>query len=682
MIDLANYRFEDPADNVQRGFNQMNALRQNIGQQQAGKALQGGDVGGARNALLGVGMIDQANKVQDYDQGQQDRVTAASNAKRDALLKFTAEKASDLAQFHSQHQNIDQTLATFDQMAPQFEAMGEKPEEIALVRQHLASDPDGTLAALGAGAAKKLGYEIQNSGDEVFVIDKSTGKLVSHYRGSRTNVVSEGGELARVPGDYGAASGPAAAPPSAEAPAVTTPGHVDPHAPRSVRNNNPGNIKDGSFASSLPGYKGSDGTFAIFETPDAGAAAQARLIQSYGNRGINSVKGIIERWAPATADGNNTQAYIDFVARQVGVSPREQLNLSDPAVAAKVAAAIARFEGGPKVQQASYHTDPQALPTATSEHGDAQPYEVAANGATPPPPSGGVEVLYSRPKDEVKWRPDGKGNLINANGDRKLDPTYEGHAEADPNMVKMVLDGRYPAPTGRAAADPKWQAVLAAASAQDPTFDAANYHARVATRQDFARGKAATTRTALNTALGHAGDLDSQVDGLHNSPLHLVNALGNTYASETGDPRIKTFNLTKDALMHEALKVFSGSSGALAEFKQLSDTLNVNDSPAQQHSVVKKLVGLLSSKMDALGEQWRTGMGKEATASQIMSPHAAAIYEKITGMPVPFAADEGGGQPGAPSQAQAPVHVHTPDEAMRLAPGTVFITPDGRRKVR
>jgi hypothetical protein len=36
----------------------------------------------------------------------------------------------------------------------------------------------------------------------------------------------------------------------------------------------------------------------------------------------------------------------------------------------------------------------------------------------------------------------------------------------------------------------------------------------------------------------------------------------------------------------------------------------------------------------------------------------------------------------APAAASGPVRVRTPDEARALAPGTVFITPDGRRKVR
>jgi len=70
-------------------------------------------------------------------------------------------------------------------------------------------------------------------------------------------------------------------------------------APRGIRNNNPGNIEDGPFAKSMPGYAGTDGRFAIFQNPQAGQQAMDRLLTSYGNRGINTPQAIAARWAPS-----------------------------------------------------------------------------------------------------------------------------------------------------------------------------------------------------------------------------------------------------------------------------------------------------------------------------------------------------------------------------------------------
>lgn len=120
---------------------------------------------------------------------------------------------------------------------------------------------------------------------------------------------------------------------------------ADPNAPRSVRNNNAGNIEDGPFAKGQPGYVGGDGRFAQFDTPQNGRNAQLALLDSYGQRGFNTVNKIIGRWAPAS-DGNDVSGYAGAVARSLGVSPDQPLDLANPTVKAGLADAMAKVEGG------------------------------------------------------------------------------------------------------------------------------------------------------------------------------------------------------------------------------------------------------------------------------------------------------------------------------------------------
>ncbi len=116
-------------------------------------------------------------------------------------------------------------------------------------------------------------------------------------------------------------------------------------APRGIRNNNPGNIEDGPFARSLPGYAGSDGRFARFDTPDAGGQAKARLIGSYIQRGFDTPMEIINRWAPPS-DNNPTQQYAAYVAQRAGIGPNDRVTEAHiPAIAQ----AIAEFENGQTV---------------------------------------------------------------------------------------------------------------------------------------------------------------------------------------------------------------------------------------------------------------------------------------------------------------------------------------------
>jgi hypothetical protein len=112
-----------------------------------------------------------------------------------------------------------------------------------------------------------------------------------------------------------------AAPAAGSAPSVT----ADASAPRGIRNNNPLNIEDGPFAQSQPGYTGTDGRFATFAAPEHGVAAANALLDTYQNKhGLNTVSGIVNRWAP-TSDGNNTTAYASDVSGRMGIGPNDPI---------------------------------------------------------------------------------------------------------------------------------------------------------------------------------------------------------------------------------------------------------------------------------------------------------------------------------------------------------------------
>lgn len=114
--------------------------------------------------------------------------------------------------------------------------------------------------------------------------------------------------------------------------------------PRGIRNNNPGNLVksdiqwDGKVA-------GGDGKFETFTAPEQGIAAMARNLIAYQERhGLNTVQDIISRWAPPKE--NQTGAYAASVAREMGLKPTDQLNVSDPAILSKLTEAIIRHENG------------------------------------------------------------------------------------------------------------------------------------------------------------------------------------------------------------------------------------------------------------------------------------------------------------------------------------------------
>jgi len=88
--------------------------------------------------------------------------------------------------------------------------------------------------------------------------------------------------------------------------------------------------------------QGASTGFQQFGSKDEGWSALDKNLQSYASKGINTVEGIINRWAPPTE--NNTSAYVANVAKRLGVDPKQPLDMSDPFVRSSIAVEIARNE--------------------------------------------------------------------------------------------------------------------------------------------------------------------------------------------------------------------------------------------------------------------------------------------------------------------------------------------------
>lgn len=109
---------------------------------------------------------------------------------------------------------------------------------------------------------------------------------------------------------------------------------------RANRNNNPGNIIDSPFARRQPGYAGTDGKFARFFTPDAGWAAQEKLLGNYMGGGRKTIASIIAKWAPRSE--NNVERYMRAVEQTMHMSRYAQLGTGQVHA---LMAAMAKQEG-------------------------------------------------------------------------------------------------------------------------------------------------------------------------------------------------------------------------------------------------------------------------------------------------------------------------------------------------
>jgi hypothetical protein len=121
--------------------------------------------------------------------------------------------------------------------------------------------------------------------------------------------------------------------------------------PRGIRNHNPGNIdhhptNKWQGLADPPVEQGvARPRFARFTAPEWGIRAIARLLIAYQDKhDINTVRGILTRWAPAIE--NDTGAYIASVSRAIGVAPDAPINVYEYATMRPLVEAIIKHENG------------------------------------------------------------------------------------------------------------------------------------------------------------------------------------------------------------------------------------------------------------------------------------------------------------------------------------------------
>lgn len=112
---------------------------------------------------------------------------------------------------------------------------------------------------------------------------------------------------------------------------------------RGERNNNPGNIRHGSNWQGLAPEQ-PDSAFCSFVDPKFGIRALAKVLLNYQQMGYDTVKDIINRWAPSNE--NNTAAYISAVAGRIGCDPNTHLDVRDYSQMFPLVDAIIYHENG------------------------------------------------------------------------------------------------------------------------------------------------------------------------------------------------------------------------------------------------------------------------------------------------------------------------------------------------
>lgn len=203
-----------------------------------------------------------------------------------------------------------------------------------------------------------------------------------------------------------------------------------------------------------------------------------------------------------------------------------------------------------------------------------------------------------------------------------------------PNMaslVKKYAAGQLPVSPQMTRSTAGMQ-LLGAITQYDPTFDATNYQKRQQTASAFAKGPQGNAVRGANQALYHMGNLYQRTEDLGNlggvaTPL---NKIINPVEEFFGDPRQGKFRQSAQAVASELRRVFAGAGGgSLAELNKWEQSLPENASEEQQKAYIQNGLDLLRGGLDALNAQYQQGMGLNRNVTDLLSPQARKVYEKL-----------------------------------------------------
>ena len=117
-----------------------------------------------------------------------------------------------------------------------------------------------------------------------------------------------------------------------------------PNATAGRRNKNPLNVRYNA-SNDWFGRDSKEGTPAGFETfvsTAHGIRAADKVLEKYDDYGVNSIREVITRFAPSSE--NDTEGYIDFVAKEIGIGADDGLNLKNPRTRTELIKAMVQME--------------------------------------------------------------------------------------------------------------------------------------------------------------------------------------------------------------------------------------------------------------------------------------------------------------------------------------------------
>jgi len=148
---------------------------------------------------------------------------------------------------------------------------------------------------------------------------------------------------------------------------------------------------------------GSNTGFNQIETREQGIKDIDNNLLAYGKKhGINTLRGVISRWAPESE--NDVNAYVNTVSKRLSLGPDEKIDLNDAAVRHLISAGIMLQEKGPKsIYRIQQQKQPQTQQQAQQPTDDLDPLKYLSGANVDLAVQGAMkETAPAQPKPKQK----------------------------------------------------------------------------------------------------------------------------------------------------------------------------------------------------------------------------------------------------------------------------------------
>jgi hypothetical protein len=249
----------------------------------------------------------------------------------------------------------------------------------------------------------------------------------------------------------------------------------------------------------------------------------------------------------------------------------------------------------------------------------------------------------------------------------------KGLPPGEANIIKGMVEGRVSMPTGMSASKEPWVSRLRIANAYDPSFDQSQWQTRVATRVDFAKGKAALQIRSLNTLIKHLDQLWDASEKLDNTGLTGSTKLGNYIVNagkeQFGSAAVKDWDTTATAAGSEMAALLKGASPTDQEVNEQKKVFNKNDPKSTQQEAIRSTLHLAFGRLDAVKRQYEEAFKKQKDF-RFLTPQSEKIAKNKLGVDPNEL--EGPGVQSAPSvtapQGNTNISVTAPDGSVYQFP--------------